>query len=362
MPHATGVGRSINEKAKLIRWRFQCRLHHVSHMMHDRLNGFIMRCRSEVRSVLCGSDDRLLAIVGPCSVYDTASVSEYYARLLVQRHLHGGTLLTVARAFFEKPRTILGWKGLLVDPGAAGTDDIALGLRMSRKLLLYTNRLGLPACAECLSIPAALSMADMLSCGAIGARTVESQPHRELASCAPYAVLMKNDTAGNATAAVRAAVAARTAHASASLLCGAGIARTVGNPYCTAVLRGGASPNYGAAHSDRTRTELSAAGMAGRVGIDASHGNSLRDHRRQAFVFSHVALRLCDGERDTACMVVESHIHDGATMLQHAAYGTSVTDGCIGWEETVAALRALSTSANLRRARTEKSPMRRTRT
>ncbi|CUX79092.1 Phospho-2-dehydro-3-deoxyheptonate aldolase, Phe-sensitive [Candidatus Tremblaya princeps] len=337
-------------------------MHHVSHMMHDRLNWFITRCRDEVRRVLCGNDDRLLAIVGPCSISDTASASEYYARLLVQRHLHGSTLLTVARVFFEKPRTIIGWKGLLVDPGATGTGDIALGLRMSRKLLQHANRLGLPTCAECLSIPATLSVADLLSCGAIGARTVESQPHRELASCAPYAILMKNDTAGNATAAVRAAIAARHEHESPSLLWGAGIARTVGNPDCTAVLRGGASPNYGAAHSDRTRTELSAAGTAGRVGIDASHGNSLRDHRRQALVCSHVALRLRDGERDTACMVMESHIHEGATMLPHAAYGTSVTDGCMGWAETVATLRALSTSANLRRARTEKRGMRRTRT
>lgn len=337
-------------------------MHHVLHMMHDRLNWFIMRCRHEVRSVLCGYDDRLLAIVGPCSVYDTASASDYYARLLVHKHQHGSTLLTVARAFFEKPRTILGWKGLLVDPCAAGKGDIALGLRMSRKLLLHANRLGLPACAECLSIPAALSMADLLSCGAIGARTVESQPHRELASCAPYAILMKNDTAGNTTAAVRAVVAAHHAHSSPSLLWSSGIARTVGNPYGTAVLRGGAAPNYGAAHSDRMRTELSAACMAGRVGIDASHGNSLRDHRRQAFVCSHVAIRLSDGDRDTACIVVESHIHEGSTMLPHAAYGTSVTDGCMGWAETVAALRALSTSANKRRGRTGKSTMRRTRT
>ena len=331
-------------------------------MMHDRLNWFIMRCRHEVRSVLCGYDDRLLAIVGPCSVYDTASASDYYARLLVHKHQHGSTLLTVARAFFEKPRTILGWKGLLVDPCAAGKGDIALGLRMSRKLLLHANRLGLPACAECLSIPAALSMADLLSCGAIGARTVESQPHRELASCAPYSILMKNDTAGNTTAAVRAVVAAHHAHSSPSLLWSSGIARTVGNPYGTAVLRGGAVPNYGAAHSDRMRTELSAACMAGRVGIDASHGNSLRDHRRQAFVCSHVAIRLSDGDRDTACIVVESHIHEGSTMLPQAAYGTSVTDGCMGWAETVAALRALSTSANKRRGRTGKSTMHRTRT
>ncbi|CUX76660.1 Phospho-2-dehydro-3-deoxyheptonate aldolase, Phe-sensitive [Candidatus Tremblaya princeps] len=327
--------------------------------MHDRLNGFIMRSRHEVRCVLCGSDDRLLVIIGPCSVNDTASASEYYARLLELSHLHANALLTIARAFVEKPRTILGWKGLLVDPDASGSGDIARGLRISRKLLLHACRLGLPACTECLSIPAALQLTDLLSCGAIGARTVESQPHRELASGAPFALLIKNDTAGNATAAVRAAVASRNAHASPSLLWATGAALTAGNPYCTAMLRGGAAPNYGAACSDRSRAELASAGVTGRIGIDASHGNSIRDHRRQAGVCMNVALRLRDGERDTACVAVESHIHDGYRQPLRAAYGTSVTDGCIGMAETEATLLSLATSARLRRARTGTNPMRR---
>ncbi|MFD1213851.1 3-deoxy-7-phosphoheptulonate synthase [Arthrobacter sp. GCM10027362] len=318
----------------------------------------VERGRAEIRAVLDGVDDRLLVIAGPCSIHDPAAGLEYARRLSQAAREHRGELLIVMRSYFEKPRTTVGWKGLINDPRLDGSHDIAAGLRLARRFLLEVAGLGLPVATEFLEPISARYLADLIGWGAIGARTTESQIHRQLASGLPMPVGFKNGTDGGLQVALDACLAASAAQTflgiddqgRASLLA------TAGNPDTHLILRGGSTgPNYGAAHVAAASQQLAEAGLNTRVIIDASHGNSGKSHHRQAGVASEIAAQLeagGAGAEAIAGIMLESFLAGGAQKLEIPApaggrrlvYGQSVTDACLDWDVTCGVLEQLARS------------------
>ncbi|MDR2926154.1 MAG: 3-deoxy-7-phosphoheptulonate synthase AroG [Azoarcus sp.] len=310
--------------------------------------------RQTIHRILFGADDRLLVVIGPCSIHDAQSAREYAHRLKAEAERLKSDLLVVMRVYFEKPRTTVGWKGFINDPHLDGSYAINEGLRRARSLLWEINELGLPAGTEFLDMITPQYFADLVSWGAIGARTTESQVHRELASGLSCPVGFKNGTDGNVRIAVDAIKATQSPHHFLSVTKGghSAIVATRGNEDCHLILRGGKEPNFDAASVDAACRDLAASGVASRVMVDFSHANSRKQYRLQADVARDVAEQLGAGEDRIIGVMVESHLKEGRQDLVQDVvpeYGKSITDACIGWEESVAMLDLLAGSVRQRR-------------
>src|SRR3989338_5596124 len=314
----------------------------------------VYETRQAIHRVLHGADDRLLVIMGPCSIHDIKAAHEYAARLKKAKERVAGDLLVVMRVYFEKPRTTVGWKGLINDPNLDGSFRINEGLRTARRLLLDLNEMGMPAACEFLDMITPQYVAGLVSWGAIGARTTESQVHRELASGLSCPVGFKNGTDGNIRIAVDAIKAAACPHHFLAVTKAghSAIVSTAGNEDCHVILRGGKQPNYDAKHVDAACKELAAAGLAQRVMIDCSHANSSRQLKLQLEVARDVAGQLAAGEHRIFGLMAESHLKEGRQDLESGhtlEYGQSITDACIGWEDSVALLEILAEGVRARR-------------
>ena len=319
----------------------------------------VAAAREEVVRILDRQDDRLIVVVGPCSVHDVEAAMEYARRLGTVAKELAADLRIVMRVYFEKPRTTVGWKGLINDPGLDGSFRINDGLRLARRLLLDLAELGVPAGCEFLDPVSPQYTSDLVSWGAIGARTTESQVHRELASGLSMPVGFKNGTGGTVQIAIDAVRA--TAHPHSFIgVTEQGLAAFVstrGNPYGHVILRGGArGPNYDRASVQAALAALRDAGLPERLVVDASHGNSERDHLRQPAVVQEIAEQIAAGERGISGVMVESFLVAGRQELTDPSglvYGQSITDACIGWEDTVTVLQALAVAARERRGARE---------
>ena len=318
----------------------------------------ISQTRQRIRKIMSGEDDRLLVVIGPCSIHDPTAAIEYARRLKAEREKYAGTLEIVMRVYFEKPRTTVGWKGLINDPYLDESYRIDEGLRIARQLLLEINRLGMPAGSEFLDVISPQYIGDLIAWGAIGARTTESQVHRELASGLSAPVGFKNGTDGNIKIATDAIQAAARPHHFLSVHKNGQVAivETKGNKDCHVILRGGKAPNYDAASVAAACAEIEAAKLPCRLMIDASHANSSKQHQRQIDVMRDVGNQLAAGNRCIFGVMVESHLHAGAQKFSPGsddpaklAYGQSITDACIGWDDSVNVLDILSAAVKARR-------------
>ncbi len=310
--------------------------------------------RRAVHDVLHGAQDRLVVVIGPCSIHNTAAALEYAGRLKEQRDRFAGELEIIMRVYFEKPRTTVGWKGLINDPSLDGSFNINLGLRTARQLLLQINELGLPAGCEFLDMITPQYIADLVSWGAIGARTTESQVHRELSSGLSCPVGFKNGTDGNIRIAVDAIKAASQPHHFLSVTKGghSAIVSTSGNDDCHVILRGGKAPNYSAEHVEKACQDLVKAGLAAKLMVDASHANSNKDYRNQPQVIDDVAGQIESGDERIFGVMIESHLVGGRQDLvpgKELVYGQSITDGCVDWDTSVQMLERLATAVKARR-------------
>ena len=319
-----------------------------------QVQDLVERSRREIADVLHGRDDRLIVVIGPCSIHDTKAAVEYAERLLPLRKKYEQELLIVMRVYFEKPRTTVGWKGLINDPHIDGTFDINYGLRQARKLLLTLNNMGMPASTEFLDMITPQYIADLVSWGAIGARTTESQVHRELASGLSCPVGFKNGTDGNIKIAVDAIKAASQPHHFLSVTKGghSAIVSTAGNDDCHVILRGGKQPNYDAAHVEETSTVLAKSGLRPRIMIDSSHANSNKDYRNQPAVIDDVARQVEGGDERLFGVMIESHLVEGRQDHEPGkplVYGQSITDGCVAWDASVQMLERLANAVKKRR-------------
>jgi 3-deoxy-7-phosphoheptulonate synthase len=317
------------------------------------------KSRQSIHNILQGKDDRLLVVVGPCSIHDTKAAMEYCGKLLAERDRLSGELEIVMRVYFEKPRTTVGWKGLINDPDLNNTFQINKGLRTARELLLNINEAGMPAATEYLDVISPQYVADLVSWGAIGARTTESQVHRELASGLSCPVGFKNGTDGNIKIASDAIKAAAHSHHFLSVTKGgySAIFQTGGNEDCHIILRGGKTPNYDAAHVQAACEELSKAGLRQNVMVDCSHANSSKKHENQIPVAANIAAQLAAGEQRIMGVMIESHLQGGRQdlganqTLADLKYGQSITDACIDWTDTVKVLNTLAVGVRTRRAK-----------
>lgn len=311
--------------------------------------------RRVLHDILHGRDDRLAVVIGPCSIHDTTAAIEYATRLQEQKERFSDDLEIVMRVYFEKPRTTVGWKGLINDPDLDESFDIDKGLRLARGLLSDINALGLPAGCEFLDMITPQYIADFVAWGAIGARTTESQVHRELASGMSCPVGFKNGTDGNVRIAADAVMAASHPHHFMAVTKDgrSAIATTTGNRDCHVILRGGHLPNFDAASVDAACTTLSKAGLAQRIMIDASHANSSKKPENQPLVIEDISRRIEAGDSRIFGTMIESHLVGGRQDLvagRAAVYGQSITDGCIGWKTSVAVLERLARAARGRRS------------
>ena len=316
-----------------------------------RVAATVLEGRDAVRRILSGEDRRPLIVVGPCSIHDPVAALEYARRLAALRDELGDTLCLLMRVYFEKPRTTVGWKGLINDPHLDGTRDMMLGLRVARRLLLDINELGLPVATELLGPVVPQYIADLVAWTAIGARTAESQTHREMASGLSMPVGFKNTTDGNLQVALDAMQAAGTPHTFLGMDDdGRGaVVHTTGNPERHLVLRGGGGrTNYDADSVAEAAALCAARGLPSRVMVDCSHGNSSKDHTRQPLVFREVLDQVIGGSPHVMGMMIESHLHGGHQKLKHGteglAYGVSITDACLDWETTAEMLRKAARS------------------
>jgi len=321
----------------------------------DVAQDLVEASRAAISRVLHGQDDRLVVVVGPCSIHDHDQALDYARRLKAEAERHADELLVVMRVYFEKPRTTVGWKGYINDPRLDGSFAINEGLRMARQLLLDVLALGLPVGTEFLDLLSPQFISDLVSWGAIGARTTESQSHRQLASGLSCPVGFKNGTDGGVKVAADAIVAAQAPHAFLGLtkMGQAAVFETRGNDDCHVILRGGRQPNYSAADVDAACALLRAAGLREQVMIDCSHANSSKQHRRQIEVAQDVAAQLAAGERRVMGVMIESHLEEGRQDIvpgQPLRRGVSVTDACISFAQTVPVLQALAAAVRARRA------------
>ncbi len=322
---------------------------HASHVVAE--------ARQQAGRIIQGRDDRLLVVVGPCSIHDPKAALEYADKLQMAAERLRGHLLIIMRVYFEKPRTTIGWKGLINDPHLDGSFDINNGLRMARRLLLELANRGLPAGSEFLDVITPQFIADLIAWGAIGARTTESQVHRELASGLSMPVGFKNGTDGSIQIAVDAIGAVRHPHHFLSVTKQgiSAIVTTKGNDNCHVILRGSnTGPNHDAASIEKCADTLLKAGLPTRLMIDCSHGNSRKDHARQPQVAAEIADQIAGGSDYVCGVMLESHLKEG--KQNHVAetplvYGQSITDACIAWDTTVPVLERLAEAVRARRAR-----------
>ena len=312
--------------------------------------------RQAIHRILHGMDDRMLVVIGPCSIHDTEAALDYARRLTEQRQRFGADLEVVMRVYFEKPRTTVGWKGLINDPDLDNRFDINKGLRVARQLLLEINEMGMPAAGEFLDVISPQYLADLIAWGAIGARTTESQVHRELASGLSCPVGFKNGTDGNLRIALDAVKAASNPHHFLSVTKGghSAIVSTNGNEDCHVILRGGKAPNYDAASVEAACREAAANAMACRLMIDASHGNSQKKPENQVPVIADIAGQVAGGDQRIFGVMIESHLVAGRQDLvpgKPLTYGQSITDGCVDWDTSVGLLETLAEAVRARRLR-----------
>jgi 3-deoxy-7-phosphoheptulonate synthase len=316
--------------------------------------------RRRIHDIMAGTDDRLLVVIGPCSIHDPVAALDYARQLKIQREKYADTLEIVMRVYFEKPRTTVGWKGLINDPYLDETFRIDEGLRMARQLLIEINRLGLPAGSEFLDVISPQYLGDLIAWGAIGARTTESQVHRELASGLSAPIGFKNGTDGNIKIATDAIQAAAGGHHFLSVHKNGQVAivQTNGNPDCHVILRGGKAPNYDAASVEAACQDLVKAKLPATLMVDCSHANSSKQHERQLEVAKDIAAQIAGGSTSVFGVMVESHLKAGAQKFTPGkddaaklAYGQSITDACLGWDDSLASLEVLSQAVAARRAR-----------
>ncbi|MDN3921174.1 3-deoxy-7-phosphoheptulonate synthase [Roseateles violae] len=315
--------------------------------------------RQKIRDIMQRKDDRLLVIIGPCSIHDPVAALEYAKKLRAQREKYADTLEIVMRVYFEKPRTTVGWKGLINDPYLDESYRIDEGLRIARQLLLEINRLGMPAGSEFLDVISPQYIGDLISWGAIGARTTESQVHRELASGLSAPIGFKNGTDGNIKIATDAIQAAARPHHFLSVHKNGQVAivETKGNKDCHVILRGGKAPNYDADSVAAACKDLVAAKLDCRLMVDCSHANSSKQHQRQLEVARDIAAQIEAGGRQIFGVMVESHLNDGAQKFSpgkddpsQLEYGKSITDACLGWDDSLQVLETLSAAVQAARA------------
>ena len=316
----------------------------------------VEQSRLAIADILHGRDDRLIVVTGPCSIHDHSQAIAYAQHLKALQPKVEKELLLVMRVYFEKPRTTVGWKGYINDPRLDGSFRINEGLRKARELLLEIGALGLPTGNEFLDLLSPQYIADLIAWGAIGARTTESQSHRQLASGSSCPIGFKNGTDGGVQIAADAMVAARAPHAFMGMtkMGQAAIFETRGNPDCHVILRGGnKGPNYEAEHVDAACAVLKKAGLREQLMVDCSHANSSKQHARQIVVAEDVARRVAAGERRITGLMIESHLEEGRQDLKPGEplrYGVSVTDACIGWAQTEPVLRQLAEAVRQRRS------------
>jgi len=323
------------------------------------VESLISSTRRRIHNIMAGKDDRLLVVIGPCSIHNPAAALDYARQLQVQREKYADTLEIVMRVYFEKPRTTVGWKGLINDPYLDETFRIDEGLRIARQLLIEINRLGLPAGSEFLDVISPQYLGDLISWGAIGARTTESQVHRELASGLSAPIGFKNGTDGNIRIATDAIQAAAGAHHFLSVHKNGQVAivQTKGNKDCHVILRGGKAPNYDAASVAAACKDLEKAKLPATLMVDCSHANSSKQHEKQLDVARDIAAQLASGSRSVFGVMVESHLIAGAQKftpgkddLSKLEYGKSITDACLGWDDSVELLEVLAAAVKARRA------------
>ncbi len=313
--------------------------------------------RSDIHNIFNGKDDRLIVITGPCSIHDPVAAIDYATRLLRQRRKYEKQLLVIMRVYFEKPRTTVGWKGLINDPGLDDSHDINRGLRIARKLLRDINSMGMPAATEFLAPITVQYIDEFISWGAVGARTTESQLHRQLASGLSCPVGFKNATDGSVKIAVDAAIAAAHEHTfmSVTKMGHVAIVHTRGNDDCHIILRGGKEPNYSHEHVEKACQVLSKAGLKPMVMIDASHSNSHKEYKRQIEVAGDVASQIAAGDERIFGLMLESNIVEGRQDLpkdlSKLVYGQSITDACISFDDTEMVLEQLNDAVLARRKR-----------
>jgi len=320
----------------------------------EAVEAVVERSRQAIADVLHGRDDRLVVVIGPCSIHDHDQAMEYARRLKVEADRLAQDLVIVMRVYFEKPRTTVGWKGYINDPHLDGSFAINEGLEMARRLLLDVLSLGLPVGTEFLDLLSPQFISDLVSWGAIGARTTESQSHRQLASGLSCPVGFKNGTDGGVKVAADALLAARAEHAFMGMtkMGQAAIFETRGNDDGHVILRGGKQPNYSAADVDAACAMLKAAGLREQVMVDVSHANSSKQHRRQIDVAADVAAQVAAGDARIMGVMIESHLHEGRQDIvpgQALQPGVSVTDACIGWEQSAPVLDGLAAAVRARR-------------
>ncbi|ART83681.1 3-deoxy-7-phosphoheptulonate synthase [Oceanisphaera profunda] len=305
----------------------------------DAMAQTVLNARSEIAAILTGDSPKLLVIIGPCSIHDPAAGLAYAQKLAPLRERYADKLCIVMRTYFEKPRTIVGWKGLINDPHLNGSFDVNAGLKLARQLLCDINALGLPAATEFLDMVTGQYIADLISWGAIGARTTESQIHREMASALSCPVGFKNGTDGNIQIALDAVRAASHGHIfySPDKNGQMTIYQTAGNPFGHVILRGGKTPNYDAASLAHAAQALTNIDKPARLVVDVSHGNSLKQHQRQLLVVDDICQQLRAGSRHIAGIMVESFIEAGQQAVvkgKAPVFGQSITDACLGWSDT----------------------------
>jgi 3-deoxy-7-phosphoheptulonate synthase len=322
----------------------------------DRTAATVSGARGALQQILHGRDERLAVVIGPCSIHDVHAARDYAERLARERARLSGELELVMRVYFEKPRTTVGWKGLINDPDLDGSFRINEGLRVARRLLVDINELGLPAGCEFLDIITPQYISDLVAWGAIGARTTESQVHRELASGLSCPIGFKNGTDGNVRVAVEAVRAAAHPHhfLAVTKQGHSAIAATSGNADCHVILRGGRAPNFDAAGVEAACREMTAGGVATRLMIDASHGNSGKRPERQPLVVEDIAAQIAAGDRRIGGVMIESNLVAGRQDLvpgRPLLYGQSVTDGCIDWPTSVRLLEQLAGAVARQRTR-----------
>ncbi|HPW85417.1 MAG TPA: 3-deoxy-7-phosphoheptulonate synthase [Rhodoferax sp.] len=324
------------------------------------VENLIADTRKSIHNIMAGKDDRLLVIIGPCSIHDPAAALDYARRLKEQREKYKDTLEIVMRVYFEKPRTTVGWKGLINDPYLDESFRIDEGLRIARQLLIEINRLGLPAGSEFLDVISPQYLGDLISWGAIGARTTESQVHRELASGLSAPIGFKNGTDGNIKIATDAIQAAAGGHHFLSVHKNGQVAivQTNGNPDCHVILRGGKAPNYDAASVAAACADLAKAKLPETLMVDCSHANSSKQHEKQLDVAKDIAIQISGGSKRVFGVMVESHLNAGAQKFTPGKddsakleYGRSITDACLGWDDSVASLDVLAQAVKARRTR-----------
>jgi 3-deoxy-7-phosphoheptulonate synthase len=324
----------------------------------ERAAQTVYETRQAIHRILHGADDRLLVIMGPCSIHDVKAAKEYARKLKEAKDRLAAELLVVMRVYFEKPRTTVGWKGLINDPNLDGSFRINDGLRIGRQLLLELNERGMPAGCEFLDMITPQYVADLVSWGAIGARTTESQVHRELASGLSCPVGFKNGTDGNVKIALDAIRAAQAPHHFLSVTKAghSAIVSTTGNEDCHIILRGGKQPNYQADYVNAAAKSLAEAAIPARIMIDFSHGNSGKDPQKQVEVGREVARQIADGDERIIGVMVESHLKAGRQDMlpgKELVYGLSITDACVGWDDSRKLLELLVDAVRRRRLKAE---------